>query len=314
MKYSSLAPIGALFFLGLILLINSAYVIDQTQQVVITQFGEPIGRPIDKPGLHFKTPFIQNANYFDKRILQWDGYPNEIPTQDKKFIWIDLTARWRIVDALEFLRTMGNEINAQSRLDDIIDGIARDAISRNRLVELVRETNRILDAPRTEEGISADVELEKVTVGRNAITRVVVEKTKAAVKDYGIEIIDVQIKRINYVDRVRQKVFERMISERKRAAEKLRSEGFGVRAEIEGQKKKEVKRLSSEAYRKSQELKGQADAEATQVYAESYNKDPEFFSFMSTLETYRRTIGTDSTLILSTDSDYLKYLKNTTKN
>ncbi len=314
MKNTWLAPFFALFFLLIILVVNSAYIVNEAQQVIITQFGEPIKKPIIEPGLHFKTPFIQNANIFDKRILQWDGYPNEIPTKDKKFIWLDITARWQIVDPLAFLRTMGNENNAQSRLDDIIDGIARDFITSNNLIEIVRGTNRILEIPRKEEDINADVQIEEITTGRDTIMRAVVDKTREAVKDYGIQIVDVQIKRINYVDRVRQKVFERMISERKRAAEKLRSEGLGVSAEIEGEKGKEVKRILSGAYKEAQTLKGQADAEATNVYAEAYNKGPEFYSFMKTMETYRNTIATGTTLILSTDSDYMKYLKDTVKN
>ena len=311
MKYTWVGPVVAIVVVGFLFCVNSGYIVDQTEQVVITEFGKPMGHTITEPGLHFKTPFIQQANYFEKRILQWDGYPTEIPTKDKKFIWVDLTARWRIADPLQFLQSMGNETNAQSRLDDIVDGIARDYITGNNLIEIVRQSNRILETPRTAEDISSDVELEKIEKGRDAITREVVEKTRQALKDYGIEIVDVQIKRINYVSQVREKVFERMISERKRAAEKLRSEGMGIRAEVEGQKEKELRRITSEAYRDSQKVKGEADAEATKIYAEAYNKDPEFYSFTNTLDTYRLTLTPDSTLILSTDSEYLKYLKDT---
>jgi len=313
MKYPWLGPIVAVVAVAIIFLLNSAYIVDQTQQVVITEFGKPIGNTVSEPGLHFRMPFIQQPNYFDKRILQWDGYPTEIPTKDKKFIWVDLTARWHIVDPLKFLRTVGNEVNAQGRLDDIVDGIARDYIASNNLVEIVRSSNRILKLERSEEDISADVEIEKIEKGRDAITRAIVEKTRQAMKDFGIEIIDVQIKRINYVAQVRQKVFDRMISERKRAAEKLRSEGQGIRADIEGQKEKELRRITSEAYREAQKVEGQADATATKIYADAYNKDPEFYSFMNTLETYRGTLSKDSTLILTTDSEYLKYLKETTR-
>ncbi len=313
MKYPWLGPVVAIAAVAVIFFLNSAYVVDQTQQAIVTEFGRPIGKPIDKPGLHFRTPFIQQVHYFDKRILQWDGYPTEIPTKDKKFIWVDLTARWRIVDPLKFLTTMGSESNAQSRLDDIIDGIARDYITSNNLIEIVRSSNQILEKERTEEDISADSEIEKVTKGRDAITREVVEKTRQAVKEFGIEIVDVQIKRINYVAQVRQKVFERMISERKRAAEKLRSEGQGIRADIEGQRDKELRRITSEAYREARKTMGNADAEATKIYADAYGKDPEFFSFKNTLDTYRQTLSKDSTIILSTDSEYLKYLKDTTK-
>lgn len=313
MKATWLGPVIAIAVVLVTFLLNSAYIVDQTEQVVITQFGEPMGSPMINPGLHFKTPFIQHPNYFEKRLLQWDGYPTEIPTKDKKFIWVDLTARWRIVNPLQFLVSVGNEVNAQSRLDDIIDGIARDFITGNNLIEIVRQSNRILEIPRTAEDISADVELEKIEKGRDAITREIVVKTRQAVKDFGIEIVDVQIKRISYVAQVRQKVFERMISERKRSAEKLRSEGLGVRAEIEGQKERELRRIISEAYREAQKLKGQADAEATKIYADAFNKDPEFYSFMTTLDSYRNTLGRQSTLVLSTDSEYLRYLKETTK-
>ncbi|MBI4970823.1 MAG: protease modulator HflC [Candidatus Omnitrophica bacterium] len=309
MKFPWLGPVVAVVAVAFIFIVNSAYVVDQTQQAIITEFGKPMGDPVARPGLHFRTPFIQQVNYFDKRILQWDGYSTEIPTKDKKFIWVDLTARWRIVDPLKFLTTVGNEANAQGRLDDIIDGISRDYITSNNLIEIVRSSNRILDIPRTEQDISADSEIEKVTKGRDAITREVVEKTRQAVSDFGIQIVDVQIKRINYVAQVRQKVFERMISERKRSAEKLRSEGQGIKADIEGQKEKELRRITSEAYKEARKIEGAADAEATKIYAEAYNKDPEFYSFMNTLDTYRETLSKDSTLVLSTDSEYLKYLK-----
>ncbi|MBI4397980.1 MAG: protease modulator HflC [Candidatus Omnitrophica bacterium] len=313
MKYSWLGPVTAIIAVSVILLLNSAYVVDQTQQVIVTEFGRPMGPVVSKPGLHFRTPFIQQAHYFDKRILQWDGDATEIPTKDKKFIWVDITARWHIVDPLKFFTTVGNEINAQSRLDDIIDGIARDFITGNNLIEIVRSSNRILDIERTEEDISADTEIEKVGRGRDAITRAIVEKTRQAVANFGIEIVDVQIKRINYVEQVRQKVFERMISERKRAAEKLRSEGQGIRADVEGQREKELKRITSEAYREARKITGSADAEATRIYAEAYGKDPEFFQFKNTLDTYRATLSKDSTLVLTTDSEYLKYLKTATK-
>ena len=313
MRNPWLGPIAAVLVVAFIFLINSAYIVNQAQQVVVTEFGRPVGDPIENPGLHFKVPFIQQVHYFDKRVLQWDGYSTEIPTKDKKFIWVDLTARWRITDPLKFLTTMGNEANAQTRLDDIIDGIARDYITSNNLIEIVRSSNQILGQERTEEDISADSEIEKVTKGRDAITREVVEKTHDAVTDYGIDIIDVQIKRINYVAQVRGKVFERMISERKRAAEKLRSEGQGIRADIDGQKEKELRRITSEAYKESRRIMGEGDAEATRIYAEAYNKDPEFYSFFTTLDTYRKTMSDDSTIILTTDAEYLQYLKNSSK-
>lgn len=294
---------------GGFLVLNSAYTVTEIQQAVITQFGEPVGGAVLKAGLHWKTPFIQQVHYFEKRILEWDGFPSEIPTKDKKFIWVDVTARWRIVDPLKFLQTMRHEANAQSRLDDIIDGMTRDHVTRYEAPEIVRSSNRILQIDVKEEDISAEEEtFEKIEIGRDAITRKILEQARKIVSDYGIELVDVRIKRINYIESVQRKVFERMISERKRAAEKLRSEGQAIRAEIEGQKERELKRIYSEAYRKAQELKGKADAEATNIYAEAYLKDPEFYTFLATLESYREGLK-ESRLILSTDSDFLAYLK-----
>jgi len=290
------------------LLINSAYLVTETQQAVITQFGEPVGGAIREAGLHWKTPFIQAVHYFDKRILEWDGFPSEIPTKDKKFIWVDVTARWKIVDPLKFLQTMRHEANAQSRLDDIIDGVTRDHITRYEAPEIVRSSNRVLEVDIKAEDISAEETFEKIEVGRDAITRQILEQARKIVADYGIELVDVRVKRINYIESVQRRVFERMISERKRAAETLRSEGQAFRAEIEGQKERELKRIYSEAYRKAQELKGKADAEATGIYAEAYSKDPEFYRFVTTLESYREGLK-GSRLILSTDSDFLTYLK-----
>lgn len=293
------------------LLLNSAFVVNETEQVVITQFGQPV-QAIKQAGLHWKTPFIQHVHYFEKRILEWDGYPSEIPTKDKKFIWVDVTARWRIVDPLKFLQTMRHEANAQSRLDDIIDGVTRDHVTRYEAPEIVRTSNRILELEVQEEDISTEETFEKTEVGRDAITRKILEQARQIVADYGIELVDVRVKRINYIESVQRRVFERMISERKRAAEKLRSEGQAFRAEIEGQKERELKRIYSEAYRTAQEIKGKADAEATKIYAEAYSKDPEFYTFLTTLESYPKGLK-GSRLILSTDSDFLKYLKSIEK-
>lgn len=303
----AIALIGA-SLLG-ILILNSAYIVDQTQQVVITQFGQPIGDPIQQPGLHWKMPFVEMVQRFDKRILEWDGYPSEVPTRDKKFIWVDVTGRWRISNALKFLQTMHNERNAQSRLDDIMDGITRNYITRYNLVDIVRTSNHILEKKEATEGdIAVDVEYEKIELGREAITRQILETARNVIKDYGIELLDLRIKRINYVQTVQQKVFERMISERKRAAEQLRSEGQGVRAEIKGQMQKELKKITSEAYRQVQTIRGKADAEATDVYAKAFSKDPDFYGFVTTLEMYPEALK-DSRVIFSTDSAFLKYLK-----
>lgn len=300
--------IGFLIVAVALFVFSCAYVVDETKQVVITQFGETIGKAVKQAGLYFKLPFIQKANYFEKRILEWDGYPTEVPTKDKKFIWVDTTGRWRITDPLLFMQSMGTEMHAQSRLDDIIDGMTRDLITSYNIVDIVRNSDQLLTATKMEEDIASEERFEKITIGRDQITRAILEKAKAIVADYGIELVDVRIKRLNYVDRVRQKVYERMISERKRAVEQLRSEGQGIKAEIEGQKERELKKIQSEAYRAAQEIKGKAEAEAIKIYADAYSKDPEFYTFMKTLELYPETLS-GSSFLISTRSDYLEYLK-----
>ncbi|MBL7198095.1 MAG: protease modulator HflC [Candidatus Omnitrophica bacterium] len=286
------------------------FVVDETKQVVITQFGKPVGDPITSAGLHFKKPLIQQAHYFEKRLLDWDGDANQIPTKDKKYIWVDITARWKISDALKFLQSVGNEIGAHARLDDIVNSATRDVITGHLLVETVRNTNRTLEAKEEGEDIVITAEaVEHIKVGRQMLESAILEKASRLAPQYGIGLVDVRIKRINYVEAVRRKVYERMIAERKRAAEKYRSEGQGKRAEIDGQKEKELKQITSEAYRKAQVIRGKADAGAIKIYADAYNKDPDFYSFMKTLETYQNTIDSDSTIILTTDSDYYRYLK-----
>jgi membrane protease subunit HflC len=286
------------------------YIISEGQQVVITQFGKPVGDPIISTGLHFKQPLIQEVHYFEKRLLDWDGDPNQIPTKDKKYIWVDTTARWKIVDALKFLQSVGNEMSAQGRLDDIINSATRDVITRHLLVEAVRDSNRILESrAEGEDMIVTDEALERIEVGRKMLESAILEKAKVLAPQYGIDIVDVRIKRVNYVEDVRNKVYDRMIAERKRAAEKYRSEGQGKSAEIEGQVAKELKTITSEAYRQAQIVTGKADAEAINIYAAAYSQNPDFYSFMKTLETYKDTIDEKSTLVLTTDSDYYKYLK-----
>ena len=289
---------------------GAVYIINEGQQVVITQFGRPVGDPIILAGLHFKQPFIQEAHYFEKRLLDWDGDPNQIPTRDKKYIWVDTTARWKIVDALKFLQSVGNEMAAQGRLDDIINSATRDVVTGHLLVEAIRDSNRILESSAEgEDVIVTDEALEHIEVGRKMLEGLILEKAKVLAPQYGIEIVDVRIKRVNYVEDVRNKVYDRMIAERKRAAEKYRSEGQGKAAEIEGQVAKELKVITSEAYRQAQIIIGKADAEAISIYAGAYSQNPDFYSFMKTLETYKETIDAASTVILTTDSDYYKYLK-----
>ena len=302
-------------FIALIILIvlmavsGVMYVVDETKQVVITQFGKPVGNPITTAGLHFKKPFIQKVRYFEKRLLEWDGDPNQIPTKDKKYIWVDTIARWKIVDALKFLQSVDNEMGAHARLDDIINSATRDTVTRHLLVETVRNSNRIMEVEGGKNVIITDEALERIEVGRKALEKIILHDAMELAPKYGIKLVDVRIKRINYVKDVRREVYKRMISERKRAAEQYRSEGQGRRAEIEGQRGKELKLITSEAYRKSEGLKGKADAEVIGIYAKAYNQDPEFYSFLKTLETYEKTIDKNSTIILTTDSDYYKYLK-----
>lgn len=289
------------------------YVVREDEQVVITQFGKPIGQTETTAGLKVKVPFIQKIDRFDKRILEWDGLANEVPTKDKRFIWLDTTARWRIVDALKFFQSLKTQQNAQSRLDDILNSAARDLVTGNKLVEVVRNSNRILNLENLNvEEEQTTEQIEKIEVGRGKIAQLILEKARTNLsEEFGIEIVDVQIKRINYVDEVRQKVFLRMISERQRIASKYKSEGEGEAANIEGQKQKELQRIQSDAYKTAEQIKGQADAEAIEIYAEAHSKDPEFFAFIESLETYRKTIGdTENTkLFLTTDSDLYKYFK-----
>ena len=304
--------IGLFVLVMLFFMSGALYIVDETQQVVVTQFGKPVGDPAIKAGLYFKLPFIQHANYFDKRLLQWDGSPNQIPTKDKRYIWVDTTARWKIKDPLKFMQSVTNETGAHARLDDIIDSATRDYITNHKLVEVVRDSNRIIESKiisDQDEIKASDDALDTVVVGREEITRGILKQASEMAPQYGIGLVDVRIKRINYVKEVRDKVYERMISERKRAAERYRSEGQGKKAEISGQMGKELKKIRSGAYRLAEEIKGKADAEAISVYADAYNRDPEFYSFLKTLDTYKNTIDGDTTVILSSDSEYFEYFK-----
>ena len=301
--------------IGLIVVIifilsGAVYVVDETEQVVVTQFGKAMGKPKKDPGLYFKIPIIQQANYFPKNLLQWDGDPGQIPTLDKTFIWVDTFARWKIVDPLKFFETVSNVVSGLGRLDDIIDPAVRNFITSYSLIETVRMTNRELDT--FEVGVDEVKEkrdLGEVKTGRAEITKGIMEQAQPKLAKFGIELVDVKIKRLNYVEEVRRSVYGRMIAERKQIAEKFRSEGKGEARKIEGDREKEMKRITSEAYRTSQEIKGKADAEATKIYAQAYGRDPDFYSFVNTLDIYKETLDKDSTLILSTDSEFFKYMK-----
>ncbi len=304
---------GVIILLIILGVSGALYTVDETQQVVVTQFGKLIGKPITQSGLYFKLPFVQTVNYFEKRILEWDGEANQMPTREKRLIWVDTTARWRIADPLRFMKRVGTEPNAQTRLDDIIDAKTREAVSSHVLIEAIRNSNRLIQEGDTATLKSASEEFGKTALapiekGREALSKSILARAAESVEDYGIELVDVKIKRINYVKAVQHKVYERMISERTRAAEQFRSEGQGKKAEIEGQRDKELKQIQSEAYRKAQEVKGKADAEAIKIYADAYNKDPEFYSFLKTLDTYRKTINDKTTLMLTTDNDFYSYL------
>ena len=301
--------IGVIIVFIFMLLSDALYIVSETNQIIITQFGEPIGNAIDQPGLHFKIPFIQKANVFEKRWLEWDGDANQIPTKDKKFIWIDTYARWRISDPLVFFQRLRDERGAYSRLDDIIDGETRNAIANFDLIEIVRSSNRKFELTEETTILDANKVSTEIHTGREKIAQQILEKSSSITPEFGVELRDVRIKRVNYVSEVQAKVFDRMIAERKRIASKYRSEGDGKSAEIRGQKARELDRIQSEAYQKAEQIKGKADAEATKIYAQAYNLDSEFYTFLKTLETYNQTIDTNTTLMLSTDSDYFKYLK-----
>ena len=308
-----LVVIGIAAFILLVAAIDALYVVSETDQVIITQFGAPKGDAVKDPGLHFKLPFIQKTNYFEKRWLEWDGDANEIPTKDKKYIWVDTYARWRINDPLKFFQRVRDERGAQSRIDDIIDGETRNAIANYDLIEIVRSSNREFEATEEILILESAEALGEIKTGREKIANLILEQSSLITPEFGVELKDVRIKRVNYVDEVQRKAFDRMIAERQRIASKYRSEGDGESAKIRGQKERELLKITSEAYKQSQEIKGKADAEATRIYAQAYNLDPEFYQFMRTLETYRTTLTENTLLLISTDNEFLKYLKSSSR-
>ena len=308
--------IGILVILGLIILFSATFVVDEARQAIITQFGRPIGKPITTPGIHFKLPIIQEVHFFEKRFLEWDGSPNQIPTKDKRFIWVDAYARWRIHDPLLYYQRVRDERGAQTRLDDILDGETRNVVANNDLVEIVRSTNRKFEET-TELGEIQDSEINvRISLGRDKMTRRIIENASPRLETLGIELLDLRFKRIKYVEEVEKKIFERMITERKRIADKFRSEGQGEAAKLLGDKERDLKKIQSEAYRTSQEIKGKADAEATTIYAAAYNQSPEsrsFYQFLKTMDTYKTTLSEKDWLVLSTRGDFFKFLEQTGK-
>ncbi len=292
-------------------LLTSAYIVDETEQVVITQFGRVVGEPVVSPGLNFKVPFIQKATYFPKNLQEWDGDPGQVPTRDKTFIWVDTFARWKIVDPVKYFQTVNNMVTALGRLDDIIDPAVRNFLTSFRLVESVRNSDRPMDTFEefSDESEGLQESQYRIKVGRSEITRRIMVQAQPKLEPFGIELVDVKIKRINYVEKVRDAVYGRMIAERRQIAEKYRAEGKGEASNIQGDKEKELQLIRSEAYRKAEEIKGEADAKATQIYALAYGADPEFYSFLKTMDVYRTVLDKSGTLVLSTDSEFMKYFK-----
>ncbi|MEE9123674.1 MAG: protease modulator HflC [candidate division NC10 bacterium] len=312
MKRTLTLTIGIIGILLFFTLSGAFYIVEEGQQTILVRFGKVVGDPVTKAGLHFKLPFVHNVLVFEKRLLIWDGDPEEIPTKGREFIKVDATARWRIADPKKFLESVATEQRAQSRLDDIIDSAVRSQVSGNTLVELVRSASWVTPGEEVLEEVPAEREKElkkKITRGREELTRAILAEARKVVPQFGIQLVDVRIKRLNYIQSVREKVYTRMNSERKRIAARFRSEGEGESAEILGNMDKELRQIGSTAYRKAQVIRGKADAQATKIYGDAFNKDPEFYAFSRTLEAYKEGQNQNSVMILTTDSDYYRYLK-----
>ncbi len=282
------------------------YILPEGKQAVITQFGKPVGKPITEAGFHLKTPFIQTVNLFEKKILIWDGDPNQIPTNDKTYVFLDITARWRITDALTFMQAVRTQARAQTILDDILDGTVRDYVNKNDLVEIIRSSDY---SPVTMVGGNPEEAQELVKLGRDKIADLIHKSASEVTPQYGIELVDVMFKRVNYIDSVRVKVYERMISERKRIAAEKRSMGEGEKAEILGTVNRELKEINSAANREAEGIMGRADAEAAKIYADAYNKDSEFYAFWKSLELYENAVGKNTRMILSSDTEFYKFIE-----
>lgn len=309
MKSTLALIIGVLVALGVL---QSTYVIDQAEQAIVVQFGEPVGELVNTPGLHWKLPFIQDVRRFDKRTLSWDGDVTQIPTLGREFVVVDTTARWRIVDPLKFLRSVRDEAGAKTRLDDLLDSVSRDIISGTTLEEIIRSKDWAVDAKALGEEVAAieQVDLTKPKKGRAQLEKEMLAAASKLMPELGIELVDVRLKRINYIDSVSRQVETRMISERQSIAERFRSEGQGKSSEILGQMERELRQIRSEAERKAAEIRGKADAEATKIYGDSYGADPEFFAFLRTLDSYK-AMGENTTLVLDADSEFFRYLDST---
>lgn len=290
---------------------SSLYIVDQKEQAIIVQFGEPIGDVVDTPGLHWKKPFIQEVRRFDKRLLFWDGDVSQIPTLGREFILVDTTARWRIADPLQFLRSVRDENGARTRLDDIIDSVVRDMVSSTELEEIVRSGDWSVDVEKIDDLALVereDLDLDRPKLGRERLEQEILTRASRLMPELGIELRDVRIKRVNYIESVRRQVESRMIAERQSIAERFRAEGQGRSQEILGEMQRDLRRIQSEAARKAEEIRGAADAEATRIYGEAFGLDPEFHAFFRTLETYQ-ALGGNTTLMLRADSDFFRYLE-----
>jgi len=317
MKEFRLTSCFAIVFVIIVttLLLLSCYTVNETEQVIITRFGKPIGEPITTAGLKFKTPFIDKVKRFEKRIIAWDGLASEMPTQDKTYILVDTYARWKIVDSRAFFENLRDERSALSRLDDILGSETRNTIASHKLIEVIRTTKD--RKPQRAEELRSDLSgnvsvLPPISKGRVLLEQEILDRSKIKVEEFGIKLLDLRFKRINYNETVRKRIYERMISEREQIAELFRSEGAGEAAKIIGSMEKELKDIESTAYKKIQIAKGDADAKATSIYAEAYNQDEtskSFYEFTRTMETFENTLNTDTTLILTTDSQLFKYLK-----
>jgi modulator of FtsH protease HflC len=298
----------------LVLVRSSLFVVDQAEQAILVQFGEPVGEVVNTPGLHWKKPFIQDVRRFDKRVLPWDGDVSQVPTLGREFVLVDTTARWRISNPLQFMRSVRDEQGARTRLDDIIDSVVRDIISGTSLEEIVRSKDWKVDVKSLEEELVArqDVALERPKKGRELLEKEMLEAAAKLMPELGIELVDVRIRRINYIDSVRAQVETRMISERQSIAERFRAEGQGRSSELLGEMSRELRTITSEAERKAAEIRGKADAEATRIYGEAFGADAEFYAFFRTLESYS-TMGANTTLMLGADAEFFRYLESTRK-
>ncbi len=315
MKFTLKRVIIGISVVILVVLYSGLYTLEEGMQAIVVQFGRPVGEPVTEAGLHMKLPLIQDVRRFEKRLLVWDGDPNQVPTKGREFIWVDTTARWRISDAKKFLENVASEEGAQSRLNDVLDSVVRDQVSSSELVELVRSASWEVPGDEMLKEIPKEREEEikrEIARGREEITRTILLEARKIIPQYGIDLVDLRIKRLDYVKSVREKVYERMISERKRIAAQFRSEGEGRSAEILGTMEKELRRIRSTAYRRVQEVQGEADAEATRIYGKAYNRNPEFYAFLRTLESYKEKTNENSVLILTTDSDFYQYIKQAT--